>query len=40
MIGTYCFVLLLTMFKEAYEDYQRYKMQKEVNKKKAKVFSY
>jgi len=26
MIGTFLFVLVLTMIREAYEDYQRYKM--------------
>lgn len=40
MIGTFSLVLFLTMLKEAYEDYQRYKAQKEVNKKKAKVYNH
>lgn len=39
MIGTFLMVLMFTMIKEAYEDYQRYKQDKEVNRKKAKVFS-
>lgn len=39
MIGTFLFVLVLTMLKEAYEDYHRYKTQKEVNGKKTKVFN-
>ena len=33
MIATFAIVLLFTMIKEAYEDYQRYKMQCEVNRK-------
>lgn len=40
MVGTFIMVLFFTMLKEAYEDYQRYKQQKEVNNKKAKVFDY
>jgi P-type E1-E2 ATPase len=40
MIGTFSMVLLFTMLKEAYEDFQRYKQQNEVNNKKAKVFNY
>lgn len=31
MIGTFAMVLFFTMMKEAYEDYQRYKQQREVN---------
>lgn len=38
MIGTFAFVLFFTMLKEAYEDYQRHKQDKEVNRKRAKVF--
>ena len=33
MVGTFAMVLFFTMVKEAYEDYQRYKQQKEVNNK-------
>ncbi len=40
MIGTFSMVLFFTMLKEAYEDYQRYKQQKEVNSKKSKVYNY
>ena len=39
MVGTFSMVLFFTMIKEAYEDYQRYKQQTEVNNKKAKVFN-
>jgi hypothetical protein len=35
MILTFAMVLFFTMIKEAYEDYQRYKMQNEVNRKTA-----
>ena len=31
MIGTFSLVLVFTMLKEAYEDYQRYKSDKELN---------
>jgi hypothetical protein len=31
MIGTFAFVLIFTMFKELYEDIQRYKSDKELN---------
>lgn len=37
MIGTFLFVLILTMLKEAFEDFQRYKMQNDLNGKKAKI---
>ena len=40
MLGTFLMVLIFTMIKEAYEDYQRYKQQKEVNRKKTKVLDY
>eukprot|EP00347_Sterkiella_histriomuscorum_P003801 403362887 len=40
MIGTFLFVLVLTMLKEAYEDFQRYKTQTDLNSKKAKVLNY
>ena len=40
MIGTFSMVLVFTMLKEAYEDFQRYTQQNEVNNKKAKVFNY
>jgi hypothetical protein len=31
MIGTFSMVLFFTMLKEAYEDFQRYKSDKEMN---------
>ena len=31
MIGTFAAVLFFTMLKEAYEDYQRYKSDNEIN---------
>jgi len=31
MIGTFSMVLIFTMLKEAYEDYQRYKSDSELN---------
>jgi len=31
MVGTFVAVLVFTMMKEAYEDYQRYKSDKELN---------
>ena len=40
MVGTFALVLFFTMLKEAYEDYQRYKQQKEVNRKKTWTWSY
>jgi len=40
MIGTFAFVLLVTMIKEGYEDWQRYKQDREVNHKEAMVFDY
>lgn len=33
MIGTFTLVLVFTMFKEAYEDYQRYKSDNELNRR-------
>lgn len=38
MIGTFILVLVFTMIKEAYEDYQRYKSDKEMNNNTIKVF--
>ncbi len=40
MIGTFAAVLIFTMLKEAYEDYGRYKSDKEVNNKGCKVWDY
>ena len=40
MIGTFALVLVFTMFKEAYEDYQRYKSDKELNNKETRVLDY
>ena len=37
MIGTFAFVLILTMIKEAYEDFKRYKSDLEMNSRKTKV---
>jgi phospholipid-transporting ATPase len=38
MIGTFAAVLVFTMLKEAYEDVQRYRADKELNNKKTLVF--
>ena len=38
MIGTFTAVLFFTMLKEAYEDYQRYKSDKELNNRGTRVF--
>jgi len=32
-IGTFAFILIVSMLKEAYEDYQRYKSDNELNNK-------
>lgn len=37
MIGTFALVLIATMIKEAYEDYQRYKSDKELNNRTCQV---
>lgn len=37
MIGTFAMVLFATMLKEAYEDYQRFKSDREMNKRPAQV---
>ena len=39
MISTFIFVLVFTMIKEAYEDYQRCKSDKEMNNKMTKVLN-
>ena len=39
MMGTFALVLFFTMLKEAFEDYQRYKQQREVNRKQTSVYS-
>lgn len=38
--STFVLVLLFTMLKEAYEDYIRYKQDKDINYKKTKVYNY
>lgn len=38
MIGTFCMVLFFTMLKEAFEDYQRYKSDNELNNSKTRIF--
>lgn len=38
MIGTFAFVLIFTMLKEAFEDLQRHKQDRELNNKKALVW--
>lgn len=40
MIGTFAFVLVFTMFKEAFEDLQRHKQDREVNNKLSLVFDH
>jgi phospholipid-transporting ATPase len=39
MVGTFAIVLVFTMLKEGYEDIKRYKQDKEINEKMAKVYS-
>ena len=39
MIGTFVAVLFFTMLKEAYEDYQRYKSDKELNNRKTFIYN-
>jgi phospholipid-transporting ATPase len=39
MVGTFAIVLVFTMLKEGYEDIKRYKQDKEINDKLAKVYS-
>lgn len=38
MIGTFVAVLFFTMLKEAYEDRQRYKSDKQLNNRKTRIF--
>jgi P-type E1-E2 ATPase len=38
MIGTFAFVLVFTMFKEAFEDLQRHRQDRELNNKETLVF--
>ena len=38
MIGTFALVLIFTMLKEAFEDFQRYKQDREVNNKLSFVY--
>ena len=40
MIGTFSFVLVLTVIKEGFEDYYRHKADKEANNKITRVWSY
>jgi len=40
MIGTFALVLIFTMIKEAYEDFGRYKQDREVNNKIALVYNH
>lgn len=40
MIGTFSFVLLMTMLKEAFENYLKYKADKDANSRMCYVFSY
>ena len=39
MIGTFAAVLFFTMLKEAFEDYQRYKSDKELNLRNTRLFN-
>ena len=38
MIGTFAMVLFFTMLKEAYEDFQRYKSDRELNNKITRIY--
>ena len=40
MIGTFSMVLIFTMLKEAYEDYQRYKSDRELNNRGSQRLNY
>lgn len=40
MIGTFSMVLVFTMLKEAYEDYQRYKSDRELNNRQSQRMNY
>mmetsp|Transcript_30197 Transcript_30197/g.40148 ORF Transcript_30197/g.40148 Transcript_30197/m.40148 type:complete len:113 (+) Transcript_30197:281-619(+) len=40
MIGTFSMVLIFTMLKEAYEDYQRYKSDRELNNRDSQRLNY
>ena len=40
MIGTFAMVLFFTMLKEAYEDYQRYKSDRELNSRATKILDH
>ena len=40
MFGTFSLVLIFTMLKEAYEDYQRYKSDKELNNRESQRLDY
>lgn len=40
MIGTFSLVLIFTMLKEAYEDYQRYKSDSELNNRESLRLDY
>jgi hypothetical protein len=38
MIGTFAAVLIFTMLKEAYEDFQRYRADRELNNRKTIIY--
>ena len=38
MIGTFAFVLVFTMFKEAFEDLQRHRQDNELNNKQSLIY--
>ena len=40
MIGTFAMVLFFTMLKEAYEDFQRYKSDRELNSRATKILDH
>jgi hypothetical protein len=40
MIGTFVMVLVATMLKEGYEDFQRYKSDSDLNNKTTLIFDY
>ena len=40
MFGTFSMVLIFTMLKEAYEDYQRYKSDNELNNRASQRFNH
>ena len=40
MLGTFGFVLILTMIKDAFEDYQRYKSDRTANNRECETWDY